>query len=172
MLRQADMLRHHLPAFIAAFAAWIAGKADAGTLTAHITERYESNSAGYRDKLHAALGRQANTGRMVNNWAVLVTVYQLLHEFLIERDADDGLPLWQDAIVQTVQAVQQERAGRVFLDLLGQLIVGGQCVIDELSPSGSASNHAPGTVVVGYREGGFVYLLPDLVLREINRTSA
>ncbi len=169
-LRQADRLRRHLPTFTAAFAAWIAGKADAGTLTADITERYESNSTGYRDKLHAKLGRQANTGRMVNNWAVLVTVYQFVREFLIERDADDGLPMWQDAIVQTVQAVQQERAGQVFLDLLGQLLVGGQCVIDELSPSGFSSDHTLGTVVVGYREGGFVYLLPDLVLREINRT--
>ena len=169
-LRQADMLRRHLPTFTVAFAAWIAVKADAGTLTADITEHYESNSTGYRDKLHAALGRQANTGRMVNNWAVLVTVYQFVREFLIERDADDGLLPWQDAIVQTVQAVQQERAGRVFLDLLGQLLVGSQCVIDELSPSGFSSDHTPGTVVVGYREGGFVYLLPDLVLREINRT--
>ena len=28
---------------------------------------------GYRDQLQAKLGRQANTGRMVNNWAVLVS---------------------------------------------------------------------------------------------------
>jgi hypothetical protein len=170
MLRQADALRRHLPAFTAVFAAWIARNADAGTLTADITARYESNSVGYRDKLHSQLGRQANTGRMVNNWAVLVTVYQMLREFLTEHNADEGLPMWQDSIVQTVQAVQQERAGRVFLDLLGQLLAGGQCVIDELSPSGIPGSYTPGTVVIGYRERGFVYLLPDLVLREINRT--
>jgi len=169
-LRHAESVRHHLPAFTAAFIRWIAGKADAGTLTADISARYESNSIGYREKLHSQLGRQANTGRMVNNWAVLVTVYQMLREFLIEHDADEGLPHWQDSIVQTVQAVQQERAGRVFLDLLGQLLAGGQCVIDELSPSGIPGSYTPGTVVVGYREGGFLYLLPDLVLREINRT--
>ncbi|MDZ4767849.1 MAG: DUF927 domain-containing protein, partial [Chloroflexota bacterium] len=169
-LRQAEMLRHHLPAFTAAFVQWIAARADAGTLAHDLADRYESNSAGYRDKLNAQLGRQANTGRMVNNWAVLVTVYQLLRDFLSECDEDDGLPMWQDAIVETVQAVQQERAGRVFLDLLGQLLAGGQCFIDEPSPSGISHDHAPGTVIVGYRDGGFVYLLPDLALREINRT--
>jgi hypothetical protein len=167
-LRQAEALRVHLPAFTAAFVQWIASKADSGTLIGDITERYESNSTGYRDKLHAALGRQANTGRMVNNWAVLIGVYQLLREFLSERDADDSLPPWQDAIVATVQAVQQERAGQVFLDLLGQLLAGGQCVIeDDLR---NPRDYAPGTSIIGYRDEGFVYLLPDLVLREINRT--
>jgi hypothetical protein len=170
MFTQADRLRRDLPAFTAAFVQWIAGRADAGTLAPDLAERYELNSAGYRDKLHVKLGRQANTGRMVNNWAVLVTVYQLVREFLAEHDADDALPHWQDSIVETVQAVQQERAGRVFLDLLGQLLAGGQCVIDDPSPSGIPHDHAPGTVIVGYRDNGFVYLLPDLALREINRT--
>ena len=34
----------------------------------------------------------ANTGRVIQNWAVLVTVYRLLREFLMEPDADDVLP--------------------------------------------------------------------------------
>jgi hypothetical protein len=170
MLARAEAIRRDLPSFTVAFIQWLAERADAGMLTDDLARRFPMNAQGYAAKVQAKLGRQANTGRMVNNWAVLVSVYQLLNEFLTERDADDALPTWQDAIVATVQAVQQERAGRVFLDLLGQLIVGGQCVIDELSPSGFASNYAPGTVVVGYREGGFVYLLPDIVLREINRT--
>ncbi|MCK6580334.1 MAG: DUF927 domain-containing protein [Anaerolineae bacterium] len=170
MLARAEAVRRDLPVFTSAFIQWLADRADAGTLTDDLAKRFPMNAQGYAAKLQAKLGRQANTGRMVNNWAVLVSVYQLLHEFMTERGADDALPPWQDAIVATVQAVQQERAGRVFLDLLGQLLVGGQCVIDELSPSRFSSDHTPGTVVVGYREGSSVYLLPDLVLREINRT--
>jgi hypothetical protein len=105
---------------------------------------------------------------MIETWAVLSTVFQLLFEFLAERDADEVLPLWQDAIVETVKVVQQERAGRMFLDLLGQLLAGGQCIIeDDLR---QPHDHAPGTIVLGYRDGGFAYLLPDIVLREINKT--
>ncbi|MDX2159888.1 MAG: DUF927 domain-containing protein [bacterium] len=170
MLRQADALRRHLPAFTAAFAAWIARKADAGILTDDITERYEGNSTGYRDKLHAALGRQANTGRMVNNWAALVTVYQLLHEFLSERDADEGLPIWQDAIVQTVQAVQQERAGRVFLDLLGQLAASGRVMF--ASNMQMPEEPRPGVTIIGYQDGAHVLLLPDIAFQEVSRSGS
>lgn len=59
---------------------------------------------------------------------MLVSVYQLLHDFLSERDADDRLTLLQDAIVETLKAVQQERAGRVFLDKLTQLVASGRVV--------------------------------------------
>jgi len=167
-LRDADNLRRHLPAFTAAFIQWIAARADAGTLTGDLATRYEMNSDGYTAKVQAKLSRQANTGRMVDNWAVLVSVYQLLREFLVERDADDGLPLWQDVIVESIRTVQRERAGQVFLDLLGQLLAGGQCVIeDDLR---NPRDYAPGTSIIGYRDEGFVYLLPDIALREINRT--
>jgi hypothetical protein len=168
VLAHAEGLRPYLPAFTMAFIAWLARKADAGTLKSSLARRYAQNVAGYRNVLQARLGRQANTGRMIETWAVLSTVFQLLFEFLVERDADDMLPLWQDAIVETVKAVQQERAGRVFLDLLGQLLAGGQCVIeDDLR---QPQDHASGTIVIGYRDEGFVYLLPDIALREINRT--
>jgi hypothetical protein len=168
MLARAEAVRRDLPAFTAAFIQWLAGRADASTLTDDLAKRFPMNAQGYAAKLQAKLGRQANTGRMINNWAVLVSVYQLLHEFLIERDADDVLPPWQDAIVATVQAVQQERAGQVFLDLLGQLLAGGQCVIDE--DMRNPRDYAPGIIVIGYRDDGYIYLLPDIVLREINRT--
>ncbi|MBK8027014.1 MAG: hypothetical protein IPK19_37915 [Chloroflexi bacterium] len=104
---------------------------------------------------------------MVSNWAVLLSVFQLVREFLEECDAGDALPLWQDAMAATVQAVQQERAGQVFLDLLGQLLAGGQCVIDDLR---GPRDYAPGTTVIGYRDENAIYLLPDIALREISRT--
>jgi hypothetical protein len=160
-------LRRDLPAFTTALIQWIATHADAGMLAADLTQRFAVNAQGYAAKVHARLGRQASTGRMVSNWAVLVSVYQLLNAFLAERAADDALPPWQDSIVATVKAVQEERAGQVFIDLLGQLLAGGQCVIDP--DMRHPRDHAPGTAVIGYREDDSIYLLPDLVLREINR---
>ena len=47
---------------------------------------------------------------------------------MAERDFDEVLPLWQDSIVETVKAVQQERAGQVFIDTLGQLLASGEQV--------------------------------------------
>jgi hypothetical protein len=168
-LHQADMLRRHLPAFTAAFVQWIARQADEGTFMPDLAKRYESNSTGYRDKLHAALGRQANTGRMVNNWAVLVSVYQLLHEFLTERDADDALPPWQDAIVATVQAVQQERAGQVFIDTLGQLLASGDVRLVDLDSDEEVKLGVP---IIGYQDRRFIYLLPEISLREVKPTQS
>ena len=145
----------------------MAGQADAGTLQAELSERFSLNAKGYSEKLRAKLPKQAHTGRMIQNWAVLVTTYQMLHKFLIEREADTLLPIWQDSLLETVQAVQQERASEVFLNLLGQLIAGGQC---GLEPS-LRGQYDPtvGTTVVGYRDEGFVYLLPDVALKEVNR---
>ncbi|MBK8027005.1 MAG: hypothetical protein IPK19_37870 [Chloroflexi bacterium] len=34
----------------------------------------------------------------------------------------------------------------------------------------SPRDYAPGTTVIGYREGNTVFLMPDIVLREISRT--
>ncbi|WP_422449474.1 hypothetical protein, partial [Thermoanaerobacterium sp. DL9XJH110] len=73
----------------------------------------------------------SNNDRVVKNWAVLVTVYQLLSKFLRELDEDYLLPGWQDVIVESVRTLRQERASEVFLDILGQLVAGGQAVIDD-----------------------------------------
>ena len=66
---------------------------------------------------------------MIQNWAVLRTVYQVLHEFLTEQHAEQALPIWQDAMAQTVQAVQHERAGDLFLNALAQLLGSGEAVL-------------------------------------------
>lgn len=164
----AERLRAHLPGFTAAFVVWLAEHLD--EISRELAERYAINTEGYRAKLSSQLGRQANTGRMIGNWAVLASVIQLLHNFLIERDADDALPLWRDAIVETIRAVQEERAGRVFLDMLAQLIAGGQCVID--ADMRMPREYPSGVTVVGYQDDGFVYLLPDIALREVSRMQA
>jgi len=142
-------------------------QADEGTLVRELENRFESNVKGYRDNFTSKLGRQTNTGRMVQNWAVLVTVYQMLSRFLSEMDANYLLPAWQDAIVESVRTLRQERASEVFLDILGQLIAGGQAVIDD--DMKNPREYPPGVTVIGYKDEGFVYLLPEIAHREVNR---
>jgi hypothetical protein len=166
-LAQAEALRECLSGFTAHFASWVAGRADSGGLTKELAKGFETSVQGYRDKLNAVIGRRANTGRMIQNWAVLVTVYRLIRQFLLEHDADDVLPGWQDAIVETVRAVQDERAGQVFMDTLGQLLASGQVMLaaDMRNPE----EPRPGTTIVGYLDGQHVYLLPEIAYREVNR---
>ncbi len=169
-LAEAEALRRHLPGFTAAFVQWLAMRADSGVLAEDLATRYPQNAQGYTDKLRAKLGRQANTGRMVNNWAVLVSVYQLVHEFLLERDADDALPPWQDAIVETVRAVQGERAGQVFLDKLTQLVASGRVTF--ASSLQQPEEPRPGATIVGYMDEKHVLLLPDIAFQEVARGGA
>lgn len=166
-LAQAEAVRDQLSAFTAHFAAWVASRVDSGQLVKELAKGFESSVQGYRDKLNATVGRRANTGRMIQNWAVLVTVYRLIWQFLRERDADDVLPDWQDALGETVRAVQEERAGQVFMDTLGQLLASGQVTLatDMRDPG----EPRPGTTIVGYLEGQHVYLLPEITYREVNR---
>ncbi len=166
-LAQAETLRQYLSGFTAHFAAWVATRADAGTLSKHLANGFEQSVQGYRANLKARMGQQANTGRMIQNWALLVTVYRLLGEFLESQQAEGILPGWQDAIVETVQAIQEERAGQVFIDTLGQLLASGQALLatDMRTPEAPR----PGATIVGYLEGQFIYLLPDIAFREVNR---
>jgi hypothetical protein len=82
-------------------------------------------------------------------------------------DEDYLLPAWQDVIVESVRTLRQERASEVFLDILGQLIAGGQAVLDD--DMRNPREYPSGVTVVGYRSDGFVYLLPDVTLREVNK---
>ncbi len=167
-LVQAEALRDALPGFTAHFIQWIAKQADDGTLVRELASRFESNTKGYQDKLRGKLGRQAHTGRMVQNWAVLVTIYQLLANFLHEQDADDILPGWQDAIFETVQLVQQERAGQVFIDTLEQLLASGEAVIVHTR---AEEESKPGVTIIGYQDERFIYLLPEIAYREAVRVN-
>lgn len=170
MLARAEAVRRDLPAFTAAFIQWLAGRADAGTLTDDLAKRFPMNAQGYTAKLQAKLGRQANTERMVNIWAVLVSVYQLLQEFLSERDADDAFPSWQDVIVATVKAVQQECAGWVFLDKPTQLVASGRVVF--ASSMQQPEEPRLGVTIIGYLNEATVLLLPDIAFREVARGGA
>jgi len=166
-LTHAEGLRDNLPGFTTHFASWVAKQLDAGTLQADIAARFSDNVKGYKTKLAAEMGRQSNNDRVVKNCAVLVTVYQLLSKFLNEMDDSYSLPAWQDVIVESVRTLRQERASEHFLNVLGQLIAGGQAVIDD--DMRSPREYQSGVTVVGYRDDGFVYLLPDVALREVNR---
>jgi len=166
-LTHAEGLRDNLPGFTIHFASWVAKQLDAGTLQADIAARFSDNVKGYKAKLAVEIGRQSNNDRVVKNWAVLVTVYQMVSRFLSEMDADYLLPAWQDVIVESVRTLRQERASEHFLNVLGQLIAGGQAVIDD--DMRNPREYPSGVTVVGYRDDGFVYLLPDVALREVNR---
>ena len=166
-LAQAERLREYLPGFTAHFASWIAKQLEQGDLKTDIANRFSNNMRGYREKLAKQAGGQSNTGRVIQNWAVLVTVYQMLSRFLSEMDEDYLLPGWQDVIVESVRTLRQERASEMFLNILGQIIGSGQCVIE---PSLRAQGDpTPGAVVAGYRDESFIYLLPDVALREVNK---
>jgi len=162
-----DQLRTALPGFATHFAQWVAARADDGGLAKAIAAKFESSVKGYRDKLNASLERQVSTGRMIQNWAVLLTVYRLIDEFLTEKDADDMLPAWQDVMVESVRAVQHERAGQLFLDSLGQLLASGQVMfgVDMHAPD----EPHPGATLVGYVDGEHVFLLPEIAYREVTR---
>jgi len=169
-LAKLEAVRDQLPGFTARFIQWIAARADEGTLTKELASRFESNVKGYRDNLASKLGRQTNTGRMVQNWAVLVTTYQMLRQFMAELDCDKVLPGWQDSIVETVKAVQQERAGQVFIDTLGQLLASGELMLakDMREPE----EPRPGTTIVGYLDERYVYLLTDVAHRAVLRVQS
>jgi hypothetical protein len=170
-LLAADALRHLLPGFTAHFVSWLAKQLEAGTLQDDITNRYLSNIDGYRAKLRSKVkGSRASTGRLVGNWAVLATVYQLLSRFVDEIDGDYMLPDWQDSIVETVQIVREERASEVFLNVLGQLLASGEAMLAE--DRQNPIEPPPGTTIVGYRDEQFIHLLPEVAYRAVNKVHA
>ena len=169
-LVQAEALRDNLPGFTAHFASWIARQLDTGDLVDDISKRFSQNLLGYNAQLTAKLGKNGHHDRAVKNWAVLVTVYQLLSKFVQEMDEDHLLPAWQDVIVENVRALREERASEVFLDLLGQLLAGGQVVIDDNMQT--PHEYPSGVTVVGYRDDRYVYLLPEIAFKEVNKVQA
>lgn len=79
------------------------------------------------------------------------------------------LPAWQDSIVETAKAVQEERAGQVFIDTLGQLIASGDVRLIDVE---SSEEVRPGAPIVGYLDQTHVYLLPEISLREVKPTQS
>jgi len=166
-LKHADSLRQHLPGFTVQFAAWIAQQVENGDLVNRLSRGFALSVEGYRDKLRGEGITLANTGRLIQNWAVLVTVYRLLREFLMARDADDVLPSWQDVIVETAQSVRQERASEVFLNNLSQLLASGDVML--ATDTKNPPEPRPGTTLVGYRDAQYIYLLPEVAFNVVNR---
>lgn len=168
LLIKADTLRSNLSSFTAHFASWIAKQLEAGTLQDDIIQRYQQNIEGYRAKLRSKIkGSRASTGRLIGNWAMLVTVYQLLSRFMDEVDGEYLLPSWQDSIIETVQIVREERASEVFLNVLEQLLASGEVMLAE--DRQNPIEPPPGTTIVGYRDEQFIHLLPEVAYRAVNR---
>jgi hypothetical protein len=166
-LLAAEQQRPYLNGFTAHLARWIAGRADAGRLEKELAERFARNCAGYRAQLNGKGGKAGISGRVVQNWAVLVTVYQLIRQFLAEQKADDLLPAWEDNAEAMLQTVQGERAGQIFLDALRELIASGEVMLatDLRQPE----DPRPGTTLIGYQSDGAVYLLPEVAYRAVTR---
>lgn len=166
-LLEAEQQRPYLNGFSAHLARWIAGRADAGTLEKELAERFARNCVGYRAQLNGKEGKAGSSGRVIQNWAVLVTVYQLLRQFLTEQEADDLLPAWEDNAEAMLQTVQGERAGHIFLDALRELIASGEVMLatDLRQPE----EPRPGTTLIGYQSDGLVYLLPEVAYRAVTR---
>jgi hypothetical protein len=165
-LALAETPRDQLPAFTACLIRWLAALANDGTLADELARRFEQNAKGYRKKLAAKLGRQANTGRMIGNWAVLVTIHQMLSRFWDEMEVEEPLKPWQDTIFETVQRVQQERASDGFIQALNELLASGEAVLTQAKVP---EEPRPGVTVVGYEEGTYIYLLPEISYREAMR---
>ncbi len=165
-LKQAEALRQHLPGFTVEFIQWIARQADDKGFARRLADKVVANTDDYETYLNTTLGSLAHTGRMERNWGLLLTVYQLLGDFLAERSAVDVLPAWQDAILETVSLVQQERAGDAFIQALDQLLASGEA---DITGSRHPVEPKPGVTVVGYEDEHYVYLLPEIAYREVMR---
>ena len=168
-LFRAESLRTTLPGFTVYFAQWIAAQIEKGAFQNNLAREYELKIKGYRDLLNMQLRKQANTGRVISNWAVLETVYRLLRTFLEEQNAREILPGWQNRILETVNAVQEERAGQIFINTLEQLLASGDVRLIDL---GGTEDVKPGTPVIGYQDEQFIYLLPEVALREVKPTQS
>jgi hypothetical protein len=166
-LLKAHQLRGYLSGFTVQFAQWIARQIEHSQLTTSLSQGFASSTRGYQDKLASKGLQPSAVGRLIQNWAVLVTTYRLLRAFLMERDADDVLPAWGDMILDGAQAMREERAGLLFLDGLQQLLASGELMLvtDLRQPEESR----PGTTIVGYRDGQHALILPDVAYRAVAR---
>lgn len=162
-LMQADQLRRNLSGFTAHLAIWLATQADLGTLTRDIKACFEAGINHYRVLLNTSGAKANNTGRVIGNWAVLKTVYGLVDCFLAEHGAPT-LPPWIDLAVESAQAMREERAGQLYLDIILQLAASGRAAICDTEQMHEVSPHTP---ILGYKQDGFVYLLPDIAYREV-----
>ncbi|MCB9453096.1 MAG: DUF927 domain-containing protein [Anaerolineaceae bacterium] len=166
-LIRADRLREYLSGFTVAFAAWIAQQVEEHGLGAKLAQGFADSTRGYQDRLASQGMPPASVGRLVQNWAVLVTTYRLLDAFLRERDADEALPIWCDTLLEGTQAMRAERAGLLFLDGLQQLLASGELMLatDLRQPEEAR----PGTTIVGYHDGQHALILPDVAYRAVAR---
>ena len=167
-LVKAGGLRDKLPSFTGHLARWIAGLADTGKLQAELKQRFETMIEGYRERLAMAGFKPSNTGRVIDNWAVLTAVYQMLGKFFDTHECGHILPHWRDSVLQTAEAMRSERLSPVFIDQVAQIIASGQGVILDLD-SERDRYEQPRVPILGYKQDGFVWLIPRAAFHEVNR---
>ncbi|MCI0712902.1 MAG: hypothetical protein L0154_22285 [Chloroflexi bacterium] len=166
-LGDADRLRQHLSGFTIRFAQWVAVQVEEHNLTKRLSDEFDVSVKGYREKLTEAGISMANTGRIIQKWAVLVTTYRMLLEFVDDCGVEDILPPWQDVIIETAQTVRQERASEVFMNTLEQLLASGDVML--ATDTKNPEEPRPGSTLVGYRHKEYVYLLPEIASKAVNR---
>jgi hypothetical protein len=165
-LDRATDLREYLPGFTAHLAQWIATQAETADFQHDIAERYRTVYDGYKDHL-ATMDISADAAkRVVTSWVVLNVVYQLLRQFLMTHDADDALPGWKHRAVESARAMQDERVSTLYLDLVLQIRASGRGAIPDLDRAEDAPPNVP---ILGYKQAGYVYLIPDVAYREVSR---
>lgn len=166
LFAEANQVRGDLPIFTRHLIQWIASHE--GALKRELLTLYNETTKHYRVKLES-LSKQANTGRMIQNWAVLGVSYYVAKKFLAEHQRKEVLPDWSDSLLESIQTVQAERAGTIFLDVLTQLIDSGKAHLDNDLKMDSITS--PGQVRVGWwpkDDRSFVYLIPDVAYGVVN----
>lgn len=59
---------------------------------------------------------------------------------------------------------ENKKHGQLYLDIILQLAASGRAVICDMAQMHEVSPHTP---ILGYKQDGFVYLLPDIAYREV-----
>jgi hypothetical protein len=65
--------------------------------------------------------------------------------------------------------MREERAGQLFIDTLGQLLASGDVRLLDLQ---TPDETKLGTPIIGYTDEEFLYLLPEIALREVKPTQS
>ena len=108
--------------------------------------------------------KASSTGRVIGNWATLTAVYQMLGRFLDTHDCGYILPGWSDLALETTRTLHEERASRIYIDIIQQLIASGRAAIEDVNRPREYPPHVP---VIGYVLDGFAYIIPDIAYREV-----
>jgi len=140
--------------------------------------------ASYYSRLDASLGSAQieNRPRILQNFALMLTGLNLALSFFedhgvvtaVEAEAhvSEHLNWAAGAMLDTAEAVRNERTSVIFIDVLSSLIATGRLTIGQLLPTGagrySYRSDRPLSTAVGYLAGDDVYILRDVAMKEVS----